>query len=217
VPEAVVTACRREDNVLRAGARRARQSGCRVVNRDAPQPRLHRAAPSCLLPPSRASGWAREERETDVSRKRARAARLGRSVTWAREHRKGFSREVAALGNGEPRVLEFDMFRSAEIDWTHLVRNHRAHARVRPETRGLARMNRPRRSDAAGATDLEQRRCVSASSLRCRRDAALMLRAQASSGSPPDPVRARRLGMSQAASMQEPIRWKGVRVVRLLL
>jgi len=198
-------------------APRGRRSGCRVVNRDAPQPRLHRAAPSCLLPPSRASGWAREERETDVSRERARAARLGRSATCAREHRKGFSSKVAALGNGEPRVLEFDTFRSAEIDWTHLVRNHRAHARVRPEPRGLARTDRPRRSDVAGATDRERRRCVSASSLRRRRDAALVLRAQASSGSLPDPVRARRLGMSWAASMQEPIRWKGVRVVSLLL
>jgi len=68
--------------------------------------------------------------KADVLRERARAERLGTSATAERGRREAPSNPVAALGNGEARVLEFEMFRSAEIGRTHLARDAREHARV---------------------------------------------------------------------------------------
>jgi len=73
----------REDN---AHAQRTlgRRSEGRVVNRDSPRPRSHRVARATRCLPRASSDGRSGSAKEDVSRERARAARLGRSVIPAR-------------------------------------------------------------------------------------------------------------------------------------
>jgi len=106
----------RERPRMRATGRR---SGKRAVKRGSPRSRLQRAAPSLPLPASRVSGRAKQHAKKTFAWSGTEPRGSGTRATLERAP-KGLARDsVAAPGNDGARVLEWERFRSAEVDRTH--------------------------------------------------------------------------------------------------
>jgi len=121
------------------------------------------ACPAHLHAPS--GGWGEQSRSAkrDVSRERARVARLGTRVIPVWQPKGSFSRnEDHSAGKRRwDTGARVGTFRSAEVDRTHRGRDDHGRYPAHTETRGLARTSRTWRSDAQAATDLERQRCAS--------------------------------------------------------
>jgi hypothetical protein len=145
-----------EDNAL-AQRSHGRRSEGRVVNRDPPQPRSHRVARATRCPLRKVSG----SREAGARKKTFRVdehepqgsvrERFPRRV--AERHSRadqGSQRWEAA----KSRVLELECFGVQKSVGRTFDRDALVSYQAHPDTRGLARTNRTRRSDALAATDL---------------------------------------------------------------